>query len=147
MAPAPAPVPGTPDRASNGQRIGGYLLDVLVVMPIALINLIPILGQVLWGIFGGCYWLLRDITGNSAGKMMLGLKVISKDGSQATASQRILRNAPLAAGMFLFVIPIVGVAIAPFISLPLVLIEIIMLLANGERLGDKLAGTMVVKKS
>jgi len=93
------------------------------------------------------YWLLRDITGASLGKLVLGLVVVKKDGTPSGTKERILRNLPLAIGPAMLIIPLAGYVIAPSVAGIIVLTEIVLLLAKQERLGDMLAGTTVIKKT
>jgi len=140
--------------ATPGQRAGGYLLDLippmLVVLPLQLLHFIPVVGTFLASFLAGIvlfpYWLLRDVTGASPGKHFLGLRVAAKDGGAATTGSRILRNLPLAVGPALLLIPVLGAFMAPVVAIPLVLTETILVLSKNERLGDKIAGTVVVKK-
>jgi len=131
-----------------GLRAGGYLIDVIpsVLMGLA-IGWIPIVGAVILGFLLLGYWLLRDITGSSIGKLILGLQVVKKDGTPSTAKERILRNLPIAIGPAMLIIPLAGYVIAPPIASILIVTEAVLLLAKKERLGDMLAGTTVVKKA
>jgi uncharacterized RDD family membrane protein YckC len=134
--------------ASKGERAAAYIIDVI---PAALAGLmfgwIPFVGAMIAGFILAPYWLLRDITGASIGKLVLGLRVVAKDNQEASIGKRVLRNLPLAIGPALLVIPIVGYIVAPFVALPISLVEIILLFSQGERLGDKLAGTSVVYRA
>jgi uncharacterized RDD family membrane protein YckC len=107
--------------------------------------MIPILGPIIAGFLLLPYWLFRDITGRSIGKMLLGLKVVNKDGSPASIGARILRNLPIAIGPGLLIIPLLGYVLAPIVALLLICTEIVMLLTQGNRLGDRLAGTTVTR--
>lgn len=133
--------------ADKGIRVVGYLIDVLPAILIGLLGLIPVVGGVLAGLFLTPYWLLRDIGGASLGKVVLGMAVMQKDGGPARPGARIVRNIPLAIGPLLLIIPLLGYILAPPVSFIVLIIEAIMLLTQGERLGDKLAGTVVVKKA
>ena len=138
----------TPPATDVGLRAGGYLLDVIPAVIVGLaIGWIPIVGAVIAGFILLAYWLLRDVTGNSMGKLILGLQVVRKDGSPSTVRDRILRNLTIATGPALLIIPLAGYVIAPPVAGILILTETILLLAKKERLGDMLAGTTVVKKS
>jgi uncharacterized RDD family membrane protein YckC len=131
-----------------GLRVGAYLIDVIPAILAGLaVGWIPIVGAVMLGFILFAYWLLRDITGSSIGKLVLGLRVVKKDGSPSGIKERILRNLPIAAGPGLLIIPLAGYAIAPPMAGILILTESVLLLAKNERLGDMLAGTTVVKKA
>jgi uncharacterized RDD family membrane protein YckC len=129
-------------------RIGGYLIDVIPTVLMGLVlGWIPIIGAVILGFVLLAYWLLRDITGASLGKLVLGLVVVKKDGTPSGTKERILRNLPLAIGPAMLIIPLAGYVIAPSVAGIIVLTEIVLLLAKQERLGDMLAGTTVIKKT
>jgi len=134
--------------ASKGERVGAYIIDVI---PAALVGLIfgwiPIVGAMIAGFILGPYWLLRDLTGASIGKLLLGLRVVANDGQEAGTGKRVLRNLPLALGPSLLIIPLVGYVVAPIVAFLISLVEIILLLSQGERLGDKLAGTSVIHRA
>ena len=132
--------------AQLGIRICAYLIDCIPVVLLSFLNLIPIAGPMMCGFLVTPYWLLRDVTGASLGKLMLGLKVLNKDGSDSTTRQRVLRNVTLAAGPAFLIIPLIGIVLFAVIGGILGLIEIIFFLTQRERLGDRLAKTTVVKK-
>jgi uncharacterized RDD family membrane protein YckC len=111
----------------------------LVLLPF---TLLPFVG----GLLVIAYWFLRDIGGASPGKMLLGLRVVGKDGRPATQSALILRNLPFGGAHCLHLIPYVGIVLALLLVIPINIIESILVLVKGERMGDMLAGTMVVKK-
>ena len=79
------------------------------------------------------------------GKLALGLCVRNRDGSEATVVSRILRNLTIAFGPGLLIIPLLGYALAPPTAVLLIATEALMLVTQGERLGDKLAGTAVFR--
>lgn len=141
------------NRGSEGQvtdvglRIAAYLLDVIPAMIVGLaVGWIPIIGAILAGLILLTYWLLRDITGSSIGKRIVGLRVVRMDGSPSGAKGRILRNLPIAIGPGLLVIPLAGYALAPPVAGILILTEFVLLATKKQRLGDMLAGTTVVRK-
>jgi uncharacterized RDD family membrane protein YckC len=133
--------------ADKWTRVSGYVIDVLPVMILGLFGLIPIIGIVIAGLLITPYWLLRDAGGRSLGKVLLGMKVVSKDGGSASIGARIVRNLPIAAGPAFMIIPLLGYFLAPPVAFVLILVEAILLLSQGSRLGDRLAGTIVVKTS
>lgn len=133
-------------RADIGIRIGACVIDCLPLFAISLLfGWIPILGIMLMGGVAAAYWLFRDYWGASIGKRVLNLAVVSKDGSPAQARQRILRNVPLAIPSALLVIPLLGWILAGPVGLGISIFEIVMLATKGERYGDTMANTMVVK--
>ena len=146
---ATAAVPGLEAAqvaADKGIRVAGYLIDVLPAIVLGLFALIPIMGPIMAGLLLTPYWLLRDITGSSLGKLILRTMVVRKDGQPASTGARILRNLPLALGPAFLIIPFLGYFLAPATAGVTVLVEAIMLLSQGERVGDRIAGTTVVKK-
>lgn len=144
----PQSASSTPSQvvADLGIRVCAYLIDCIPAMLIGLFNLIPIAGAVICGLLATPYWLLRDVTGASLGKLVLGLRVVSKDGSDSTVGQRVLRNLTLAIGPALLIIPLLGIILCAIIGGVIGLVEIIFFLTQRERLGDRFAKTAVVRK-
>ncbi len=142
---ATSPAPSTA-LANVGIRAAGYLIDVIPAAFVGLLGLIPIAGLIMAGFVLAPYWLLRDITGASLGKLVLGLRVVRKDGQPASIGSRILRNVPLAIGPSLLMIPFLGYFLGPVTAGIILLVEVIFLLTQGERFGDRMAGTRVVRK-
>jgi uncharacterized RDD family membrane protein YckC len=132
--------------AEKGIRVAGYLIDVVPAIVLGLFGMIPVLGPIIAGLLLSPYWLLRDISGASIGKLILGYKVVLKGGQPASVGARILRNLPLAVGPAFLIIPFLGYILGPAVSCIAVLVEGILVLTGGERLGDKIAGTTVIKK-
>jgi uncharacterized RDD family membrane protein YckC len=105
--------------ADKGTRVVGYLIDVVPTLLIGLLGLIPIVGIMLKGLLLCPYWLLRDVTGSSLGKLVMGSRVVLKDGREAPVSARILRNLPIAIPGGLLVIPFLGYVLdSAIFSLP-----------------------------
>jgi len=142
-------------KADPGKRIIAFIIDAVASM---IVGLIPLAG----GIIGALYMLLRDalpieaLEYKSIGKKLLKLSVVNIEDSTSkidyAASAK--RNWMFALGpimLFFFFVPIIGwtinimIGIAVFI---LVIIEIIRIFSDekGIRLGDKMAGTMVIEK-
>jgi hypothetical protein len=142
-------------KADPVKRIIAFVIDAVAAL---IVGLIPFVG----GIIGALYMLLRDalpieaLEYKSIGKKLLKLSVVNIEDPTSkidyTASAK--RNWMFALGpmmMFFLFIPILGwiidilIGIAVFI---LVIIEIIKIFSDekGVRLGDKLAGTMVIEK-
>ncbi len=128
------------------KRALGFLIDLVPALFLGLLNFLPIVGWVAHGFLAALYWLLRDITGASPGKMVTGSLVVSADGLPATTGQRILRNLPLALPGIVGMIPFIGIIFEVVVAVPILVIEIVLLLVTGRRLGDRLAGTIVVRK-
>jgi|WetSurMetagenome_2_1015567.scaffolds.fasta_scaffold00114_28 uncharacterized RDD family membrane protein YckC len=100
------------------------------------------------GIFAAmAYILISDglFDGRSAGKKIIGLKVISiNTGGKGGFRDSIIRNAPFLAAILLFyLVPFVGWLFSALI----IIFEFLLILGNteGMRLGDNLAGTRVVE--
>src|SRR5665213_353922 len=129
-APLPPPFAAVPpmqlEVADKGIRAAGYLIDVIPACIFGLFGFIPIVGAMIAGFLLLPYWLLRDITGRSLGKMMLGMEVVRADGSPAPVSARILRNLTIAVGPGLLIIPLLGYVLAPPVGGLLILTEIVM---------------------
>jgi hypothetical protein len=142
-------------KADPVKRIIAFVIDAVAAL---IVGLIPFVG----GIIGALYMLLRDalpieaLEYKSIGKKLLKLSVVNIEDPTSkidyTASAK--RNWMFALGpmmMFFLFIPILGwiidilIGIAVFI---LAIIEIIKIFSDekGVRLGDNMAGTMVIEK-
>ena len=142
-------------KADPVKRIIAFIIDAVVSM---VVGLIPLIG----GIIGALYMLFRDalpikaLEFNSLGKRALKLSVVMTENptlkiDYATSAKRNWMFALGPIMLFFFFIPIIGwiidilLGIALFI---LIIIEIIKIVSDekGIRLGDKMAGTMVIEK-
>ena len=128
--------------ASKLDRFVGAFIDGIILLPLALLYLIPVIGWIAFAGIGAAWWLLRDAKGISIGKKVMNLEVVSKDGSPATQDQLMKRNFTLAGAAACNVIPIIGGMVGGAINL----VECILMLVKDERYGDQMANTMVVKK-
>jgi uncharacterized RDD family membrane protein YckC len=132
-------------RAGAFERWFAWAIDVVIVILISLLALIPLLGGLLVAITGTGYLLMRDQGGASIGKRAMGLRVIGSNGQPASRNALIVRNALLALPYLLHFIPFLGVILTFVFWAPVCFIEAMSALITGQRIGDKLAGTMVVK--
>jgi uncharacterized RDD family membrane protein YckC len=135
--------PAPRQLASRMARFGGIILDSIIFLPFGLLGFIPIIGPVAVILV----WLFRDINGRSPGKVIVGTTIISRHGGPATPMQRVVRNLPFALPLLPLFFPVIGVPVAGSLDLLMAIVENIAVLVMGERIGDKLAGTMVVKRS
>lgn len=127
------------------ERIFGYLLELF---PMILLVLVPIVG----GVLATAYILLRDgiFPGQSVGKKILKTQVVvQRTGRPASFRESAIRNFPLAINFFLPVIPVIGHILGGAIGAVVFFIEAVALFTNKkrQRLGDKLAGTIVVRSA
>lgn len=142
-------------KADPVKRIIAFVIDAIASM---IVGFIPLVG----GIIGALYMLLRDalpieaLGYKSIGKKLLKLSVVKTEDptSKIDYADSAKRNWMFALGpimLFFLFIPIVGwiidilLAIAVFI---LVIIEIVKIFTDekGVRLGDNMAGTMVIEE-
>jgi uncharacterized RDD family membrane protein YckC len=99
------------------------------------------------GIFAGVvYMLIGDglFDGRSLGKKIMGLRVVSSStGAAGSFRDSMIRNAPFAAALLLYLIPFIGW----IFSAGLIIFEFLLIIGNleGMRIGDDLAGTQVVE--
>lgn len=135
-----------PQVDERGRRVIAFFIDVIPLLVLAVVHLLPIIGWMFYGFAHACYWLLRDYTGSSLGKMALGSYVTSEDGSPATTQQRILRNVTLAIPGILGMIPVIGIVFEMIFAFLFFGMEALLLLTTGRRLGDRIAGTTVYRK-
>jgi uncharacterized RDD family membrane protein YckC len=136
----------TPVVADKWLRVAGYLIDLIPAVILGLVALIPFVGIIIAGLFLTPYWLLRDVGGASLGKVLLGMRIVTLDGQPASTGARVLRNLTLIPAPACMIIPLIGYLLVTPVAFIVILVEAIMLLSQGSRLGDKLAGTVVVKK-
>ena len=126
-------------RADLTTRAVAGLIDLLLVISLAR------LPDVLGFLSAAGYILIRDglFDHRSVGKKLLGLRAVASDDSRAASCRKsIIRNAPLVAAYFLFLVPYAGWVLGP-LALGL---ECLTALGDnqGMRTGDLLAGTRVV---
>jgi hypothetical protein len=142
-------------KADPVKRIIAFIIDAVASM---IVSFIPLVG----GIIGALYMLLRDalpieaLEYQSIGKKLIKLSVINTGDttSKVDYAMSAKRNWMFALGpimLFFLFIPILGWIIDIFLGialLVLVIIEIIKIFTDekGLRLGDKMAGTMVIEK-
>jgi uncharacterized RDD family membrane protein YckC len=134
-------------RASMALRGVGYVIDVVPSFLVGLIGLIPVVGQFIAGITLGFYWLYRDAENLSIGKRLLGLAVVQTDGSPASRHALVRRNVPFGIAAFLGAVPIIGLFLAPIAGFIVFAATVIFLASEGFSLGDKWAGTTVIKRA
>ena len=128
-----------------GARLGGYIIDVLISIPLILLAMIPFLGLLCAPLLA-LYWLSRDafFGGQSLGKKAVGLKVVRLDGEPfnwGTSVQRNIVYLPLV----LEAIPFGGVVIGAGLLGLINIIEIVLIVATQRRIGDNIAKTVVVR--
>lgn len=127
-------------------RFGGYLLDQLIILPVVLLAAIPFVGLLLSPLVL-LYWLSRDAAGGrSIGKRVTGNQVVRLDGGPVGWGHSALRNIVFAV-VLLEMLPVVGVFAWGVTHLVISLVEIILVLSTRRRIGDYLAGTVVVPVS
>ena len=133
-------------KAEIGPRIGALIIDALISIPLALITMIPFVGLI-GGLVAIAYWLCRDLVRPSLGKKALGLDVVGLNGERPTDQQLILRNIPLAIPSLISMVPFVGIIGGPFIGTLVLVVELVLLISQGQRFGDQLAKTQVIARS
>ena len=142
-------------KADPVKRIIAFIIDAVASM---IVGFIPLVG----GIIGALYMLLRDalpieaLEYKSIGKKLLKLSVVNTEAPSSKVDYVISakRNWMFALGpimLFFIFIPILGWIIDILLGIAvliLVIIEIVKIFTNekGQRLGDKMAGTMVIEK-
>lgn len=152
--PAGATAGGVLDKADPVKRAIAFVIDAVVA---SIVSVIPFIG----GIIGALYMLLRDalpveaLQYKSLGKKLINMKVVMVENPSArpdyAASSK--RNWMFALGPvigLLVFIPIIGWVLIPIVglvALVLGIIEIIKVFTDpkGMRMGDNMAGTMVVE--
>ena len=142
------------EKADPVKRIIAFVIDLVISM---LVGLIPLIG----GIIGAFYMLFRDalpieaLEYKSVGKKILKLSVVVPEDTTSKIDYGVSarRNWMWALGplmlLFLF-IPIIGWVIDILLGvflLILTIIEIVKIFSDekGQRMGDRIAGTMVIE--
>jgi len=144
---APGPfMGGTPTALTPGQQmakdaaplrlvaiiVDGVIIGVGQAVLVGLLFFVPFFYAPVffWGVIAVLYFaLLEGTRGQTLGKMALGLKVVKEDMTPITMEQAVIR----AVNIFLWV------------TLVVALIDLIFVLDNGQRLGDRWAHTVVIK--
>ena len=138
-------IEGSPDmkKASVFKRILARLVDGLVAWAFALV--LPPLGILV----GLLYLAVADGVqkGQSLGKMVFGLEVVTSDGSPCDLKASIYRNIPFELALLFAAVPLLGWILLIIAGIPILLIELWLVIAdhNVSRLGDRIAGTTVIE--
>lgn len=126
---------GGPVVASKGRRFAAGLIDLFIIpivlgllIGIVLLNVPDVVRSIILIVVNIGWLIFRDAV-YSPGRAMVGLKLVSLTGEKVTIIQAFIRNILL---------------IIPFILVIGYIVEIIALLAKGERLADGWAKTRVV---
>lgn len=137
MADESAPVTGAPasNAAPKGRRAASAIID-LILIPVALGVLaglllirVPDAIRNVSLIVVNIAWLLFRDTVFSPGRKMVGLKLVNYSGEKATLGQAFIRNILI---------------VVPFVLVIGYILELIFVLAKGNRLADGWAKTRVV---
>lgn len=127
-------------KASLLVRVFAKVLDFILIAAMA--EVVPRAGFYA----GLSYLLISDglFNGRSVGKRLMNLRVVSAEtGEPCSMKGSILRNAPLAAGLLLYKLPLIGWIFPALISA----LEFLVMLGSkdGMRLGDEFAKTIVME--
>lgn len=147
----PPASPATAGKADISKRLIAGIIDAVIAFAI---GLIPLIG----GLIGAAYWLIRDgleldfMDHRSIGKKLVKLRPVTLDGSPVDIMVSVKRNWMFALGgvVQLLIYTIVGILLAiplAFVALLLFIVEFVLVLtdAQGRRLGDKIANTIVIE--
>jgi uncharacterized RDD family membrane protein YckC len=131
--------------ANTTQRVVGGLIDVaplLVVTAIISVFVGPYdVSMTTTRLIAGLGLLLKDVV-VSPGKRLVGVRVADREGDPAGRGRKVVRNVTLAGAPKLMGVPILG-----SLSAVICAAEMALVLANRERLGDRLAGTTIVRRA
>lgn len=132
-------------KGELAMRVVAAVIDGLISVPVfLLLRWIPVVGDVLSGLMVSAYWLLRDSTGASPGKVLIGYRVAAADGSDVDKNALMKRNLPLALGVLPSFVPFLGWLLG-FVGVFVFAVELVMLIATGGRIGDRWGATTVVQ--
>jgi uncharacterized RDD family membrane protein YckC len=144
------PQPSAPlklSKADIGKRAVAAIIDVVISY---IIGFVPIIG---W-LIGAAYMALRDgftfepVVGQSLGKKLLNLKAVVIDsGQKCDYMTSIRRNLPFIIPMVFMAVPVIGWIIGAVVWALALVVEVILVVTdeNGDRLGDRIAGTRVIE--
>ncbi|UCG37876.1 MAG: RDD family protein [bacterium] len=139
-------MPTYPDMHKAGvlKRIMARLVDILIAW--ALVLVIPPVGF----LAGFLYLAAADGVqkGQSLGKMVFGLEVLTREGTPCDLKSSLYRNLPFVLALVFAAIPLLGWILLLIAGIPILLIELWLVVVDekGERLGDRIAGTTVVER-
>jgi uncharacterized RDD family membrane protein YckC len=147
----PRSVPSASVRVSNipGQRVVAFVVDLVGTLVVAYfvgyLLAVAESGMSRGGTFAiGAGILLKDILGASPGKFLVGLRVAGTDGKPTNAGRRIARNVTIAFAFFVLSIPAFDHPAIGLTAILIACVDSILLLLQGSRIGDRIAGTSVV---
>ena len=130
-------------KASVLKRVLARMVDGLVAWALALV--LPPVGILV----GLMYLAVADGVqkGQSLGKMVFGLEVVTSDGAPCDLKSSISRNIPFELALLFLAVPLLGWILLVIAGIPILLIELWLVIAdhNGSRLGDRIAGTTVIE--
>jgi len=130
-------------KASVLKRVLARMVDGLVAWALALV--LPPVGILV----GLMYLAVADGVqkGQSLGKMVFGLEVVTSDGAPCDLKSSIYRNIPFELALLFLAVPLLGWILLVIAGIPILLIELWLVIAdhNGSRLGDRIAGTTVIE--
>ena len=129
-------------KADVMTRFLAALIDGVLSGAISMI--IPVVGAII----STAYLLIKDglFEGQSLGKKLMKLQVITTSGEKADFATSARRNVIFAIPSIIMIIPILGWVIAPILALIILIIEVLKVVnePQGRRLGDNWAGTQVI---
>jgi uncharacterized RDD family membrane protein YckC len=131
-------------KASVLKRIMARLIDGLVAWALALV-MPPV------GILAGLLYLATADgfhKGQSLGKMVFGLEVVTREGEPCDLKASLYRNIPFVLALLFAAVPLLGWILLVIAGVPILLIEMWLVIVDdqGSRLGDRIAGTTVVER-
>lgn len=141
-----------PDSSILLIRWVALMIDGLIAIPLIILAVLPVISLIGTPLVVA-YFISRDIlmgNGQSLGKKAMGLKVEKSDGTPVEWVDSVKRNIVYFAYLILFVftIPYLGWIAAIILMVPLnilFLVETIMVLTTGRRIGDNMGTTFVTK--
>ena len=129
-------------KVGIGVRFIAALIDGILTSMVSWF--IPILGAIISTV----YMLIKDglFEGQSIGKKVMNLKVVTTHGVKADFNVSVKRNIIFAIPSILMIIPVLGWILAPILALVILIVEVMKIMSDpkGRRLGDQWADSMVV---
>ena len=151
-----APFKAREDKEAEGSLIKTYVLERFIArfIDILIMGAFFAFPTVVGPLAGATYILIADgLKGGSIGKRIIGLKVVSLEdpATQCDFKQSIIRNSVFALLIVIYYIigwiPYLGKVLVFLSWLAVLGMDMILIYTNdlGERFGDRIAGTIVIK--
>jgi uncharacterized RDD family membrane protein YckC len=141
-----------PDSSILLIRWVALFIDAMIAIPLIILAVLPLISLIGTPLVVA-YFISRDVlmgNGQSIGKRVMGLRVVKSDGTPVTWADSVRRNIVFFAylSLFVFTVPYLGWIVALFLMIPVkiaFIVETILVLTGGRRMGDLMGTTYVAR--